>query len=41
MKDHSRDEALSWEVFWQTLDLTSAKLLNGARKECKNPLTYM
>jgi len=35
----SRDEELAWEVFMQDLDVTSGELVDGARKECKNPLT--
>jgi hypothetical protein len=35
----SRDEELAWEVFMQGLDMTSSELVDGARKECKNPLT--
>ena len=38
-KKLSRDERLGWEVLLQGLDVTSSKLVNGARKECKNPLT--
>ena len=26
-------------MFLQGLDMTSGELVNGARKECKNPLT--
>ena len=38
-KKLSRDGKLAWEVFLQYLDVTSGELVNGARKECKNPLT--
>jgi hypothetical protein len=38
-KEMSRDEELAWEVFMQGLDVTSNKLVHGARKECENPLT--
>ena len=38
-KKISRDEELAWEVFLQGLDVTSSELVNGARKECENPLT--
>ena len=34
----SRDAELAWEVFRQGLDMTSGGLVNGARKESKNPL---
>lgn len=36
-KEHSRDEGLTWAVF---LDVTSSELVNGAKKEGENPLTY-
>ena len=32
---------LAWEVFWQSLDVTSGELVNGAKKECENPLTLV
>ena len=34
----SRDEKLAWEVFMQGLDVTSGKLVHGARKECKKSI---
>ena len=37
----SRDEERAWEVFMQGLDVTSGELVNGARKECGNPLTMV
>ena len=41
MEEHSRDERLAWEVFLQGLDMTNDKLVDGARKECENPLTLI
>jgi hypothetical protein len=38
-KEMSRDEELTWEGFMQGLDVTSGELVDGARKECENPLT--
>ena len=38
-KELSRDEGLAWGMVLQNLNVTSGKLVNGARKECKNPLT--
>ena len=38
-KEHSREARLAWEVFVQGLDVISGELVNGARKECENPLT--
>ena len=39
LKEHYGNEELAWEVFLQGLDVTSGGLVNGARKECENPLT--
>lgn len=38
LHEHPRDEGLAWEVSLQGLDVTSGKLVNGATKECENPL---
>ena len=38
LKEHSRNEGVAWEVFLQGLDVTSNKLVNGARKECEKSI---
>ena len=38
-KEIFKDEELAWEVFLQGLDVTSGKLVNGARNEYENPST--